>query len=127
MAVEGTDWLQKAAYNRVYVAGTTDAGVLGQVTRAGTAGDIAAPMVAHALITHADAARQRGLAELSNTGRQAMLSLRLPVLAETGVIKPGAMVRYADAGVPRLGMVRGTQVEWARQTLRQVLAVETHV
>lgn len=127
VAVEGTDWQQRAAYNRVYVAGTTDAGVLGQVTRAGTAGDLAAPMATHALITHADAARQRGLAELSNTGRQAMLSLRLPVLAETGVIKPGAMVRYVDAGVPRLGMVRGTQVEWARPTLRQVLAVETHV
>ena len=126
VSVEGTDWQQKAAYNRVYVAGTS-AGVLGDVVRAGTAGEVLAPMVTHPLITHADAARQRGIAELSNTGRQAHLSLRLPVLQETGVIKPGALVRYVDAGTPRLGLVRGTQVEWSAPTLRQVLAVETHV
>lgn len=126
VSVEGTDWQQKPAYNRVYVAGTS-AGVLGNVVRAGTAGEVLAPMVTHPLITHADAARQRGIAELSNTGRQAHLSLRLPVLAETGVIKPGALVRYVDAGTPRIGLVRGTQVEWSAPTLRQVLAVETHV
>lgn len=126
VSVEGTAWQQKAAYNRVYVAGTS-AGVLGNVVRAGTAGEVLAPMVTHPLITHADAARQRGIAELSNTGRQAHLSLRLPVLQETGVIKPGALVRYVDAGTPRLGLVRGTQVEWSAPTLRQVLAVETHV
>lgn len=101
--------------------------MLGDVVRAGTAGEVLAPMVTHPLITHADAARQRGIAELSNTGRQAHLSLRLPVLQETGVIKPGALVRYVDAGTPRLGLVRGTQVEWSAPTLRQVLAVETHV
>ena len=78
-------------------------------------------------LTHADAARQRGLAVLSDTGTQAHISLRLPVLDETGVIKPGALVRYVDAGTPRLGLVRGTQVEWSAPTLRQVLAVETHV
>lgn len=126
VSVEGTDWQQKPAYNRVFVAGTS-AGVLGDVVRAGTAGEVLAPMVTHPLITHADAARQRGIAELSNTGRQAHLSLRLPVLQETGVIKPGALVRYVDAGTPRLGLVRGTQVEWSAPTLRQVLAVETHV
>lgn len=125
IAVEGTEWQQKPAYNRVFVIGTT-AGVLGQVTRTGTAGDAVAPMVTHPLITHADVARQRGIAELSDTGRQARLSLRLPVLEETGVIKPGALVRYVDNGVPQLGLVRGTQVEWSRPTLRQVLDVETH-
>lgn len=125
VSVEGTDWLQMPGYNRVHVAGTT-VGVLGEVTRTGTAGDAVAPMVTHPLITHADAARQRGIAELSNTGRIANLSLRLPVLDETGVIKPGAFVRYIDAGVPQLGLVRSTQIEWSRPTLRQVLSVETH-
>ena len=125
VAVEGTEWTQKPAYNRVHVSGTT-AGVLGEVTRTGTAGDVVAPMATHPLITTAAAARQRGIAELANTGRQARLSLRLPVLDETGVIKPGAFVRYVDNGVPQLGLVRSTQIEWARPTLRQVLAVETH-
>lgn len=125
VSVEGTEWTQKAIYNRVHVSGTSN-GVLGQIKRAGTDGLLEAPMVTHPLITHTDAARQRGIAVLSDTGRQAKLSLRLPVLAETGVIKPGALVRYVDNGVPQLGLVRGTQVEWSRPTLRQVLAVETH-
>lgn len=126
IGVEGTEWVQKPGYNRVYVSGTTDGMPIAPVTRAGTAGGVLAPMVTHPLITHADAARQRGIAELSDTGRQARLSLRLPVLEETGVIKPGALVRYVDNGVPTLGLVRGTQIEWSRPTLRQVLAIETH-
>ena len=125
VAVEGTEWLQKPAYNRVHVSGTA-AGVLGEVTRTGTAGEVVAPMATHPLITTAAAARQRGIAELSDTGRQARLSLRLPVLEETGVIKPGAFVRYVDNGTPHLGLVRGTQVEWSRPTLRQVIDIETH-
>lgn len=125
VAVEGTEWLQMPAYNRVHVSGT-GVGVLGEVTRAGTAGDVVAPMVTHPLITHADAARQRGIAELSNTGRIANLSLRLQVLAEIGVIKPGAWVRYVDNAVPTLGLVRGVQLEWAAPTLRQTITVETH-
>ena len=48
------------------------------------------------------------------------------MLAQTGVIKPGAMVRYVDGGTTHLGLVRGTQVEWSAPTLRQVLDVETH-
>ena len=111
----------------IYVTGGSVGGVQGHVVRTLSARDKLAPAVQDDLITHADAARQRGIAELSNTGRQAHLSLRLPVLQETGVIKPGALVRYVDAGTPRLGLVRGTQVEWSAPTLRQVLAVETHV
>ena len=125
VSVEGIDWQRRAVYDRVFVSGIS-AGVLGQVTRAGTAGGSVAPMVTHALITHADAARQRGIAELGNTGTQAHISLRLPVLAETGVIKPGALVRYVDGGTTHLGLVRSTQVDWQRPTLRQVLTVETH-
>lgn len=125
VAVEGIDWQRKAAYNRVFVGGVA-AGVLGQITRAGTAGEVVAPMVTHPLITHADAARQRGLAELGNTGTQAQISLRLPVLQETGVIRPGALVRYVDGATTHLGLVRSTQVDWQRPTLRQVLTVETH-
>lgn len=125
VAVEGIAWQQKANYNRVHVSGTS-AGVLGEVTRLGTLGDAVAPMVAHPLITHADAARQRGRAVLGDTGLQAIISLRLPVLAATGVIKPGAMVRYADGAATHLGLVRATSVEWQAPTLRQTLTVETH-
>lgn len=124
VSVEGTDWVRRPAYSRVHVSGI-GAGVLGEVTRGGTGGNVIAPMVTHSLITHSDAARQRGLAELSNTGTQAHKSLRMPVLPETGVITPGALVRYIDEGTTHLGLVRGTVVDqWP--ALRQVLTVETH-
>jgi hypothetical protein len=125
VAVEGIDWLRKPAYNRVHVSGTAN-GVLGEVTRAGTAGNSVAPMVTDSLITHADAARQRGLAELSDTGTQARITLKLPVLAETGLITPGKFVRYLDGSTTRLGLVRGTSLDWSSPKLRQSISVETH-
>lgn len=125
VAVEGIDWVRKADYNRVFVSGMAN-GVLGQVTRAGTAGDSVAPMVTDVLITHADAARQRGLAILSDTGNQAQVTLTLPVLAETGLIKPGKFVSYLDGSQARLGLVRSTSLAWSFPKLRQTIAVETH-
>lgn len=126
VTVEGVEWQRKAPYDRVYVSGTTSSGVIGQVTRGGTAGGAVAPMVTHPLITHATAARQRGIAELGDTGQQAQINLTLPVLSETGLIKPGALVRYVDGGDTHLGLVRSTSLNWSRPTLRQTLSVETH-
>ena len=73
VARESLRWLEKPAYNRVFVSGQ-DVGVLGQVTRAGTAGDVLAPMVVDPLITEAAAARQRGIAVLADTGQQIEVS-----------------------------------------------------
>ena len=120
---ESLRWVDKPAYNRVFVSGQ-DVGVLGQVTRAGTAGDILAPMVVDPLITEAAAARQRGVAVLADTGRQIEVSLRLPVLAETGVIEPGAFVEYQDGTVARLGLVRSTRVEAGLPDVWQTLGVQ---
>lgn len=125
VAVEGIDWARKADYNRVFVSGMSN-GVLGQITRAGTAGESVAPMVTDALITHADAARQRGVAILSDTGNQARVTLTLPVLAQTGLIKPGQFVRYLDGRQTRLGLVRSNSLAWSRPKLRQTISVETH-
>lgn len=125
--MEGIEWLDKAAYNRVFVSGAGVGGILGRVTRAGTAGDIVAPMVTDALITAAAAARQRGTAILSDTGRQAHVSLKLPVLEETGVIVPGKIVRYVDGSEERLGIVRSTAIDWSLPEAWQSIGVETHV
>lgn len=122
---EGVQWKELPSYNRVFVSGQ-DNGVLGQVTRAGTDGTLLAPMVVDALITSATAARQRGLSVLGNTGRQLMHSLRLPVLAETGVIQPGALVQYEDGGDVRVGMVRSTSVEVGYPDVYQTIGVECH-
>lgn len=122
---EGVQWKEMPSYNRVFVSGQ-DSGVLGQVTRAGTDGTVLAPMVVDALITSATAARQRGLSVLGNTGRQLMHSLRLPVLAETGVIQPGALVQYEDGDDVRVGMVRSTSVEVGYPDVYQTIGVECH-
>ena len=79
------------------------------------------------LITQAVAARQRGLAVLSDTGRIATVGLRLPVLAETGVIAPGSFVKYVDDGIERIGLTRSVQVEVGLPSIWQTLGVETHV
>lgn len=123
---EAIEWVRKAAYNRVFVSGTRD-GILAQVTREGTAGDVVAPMVTDALIAAVEAGRQRGLAILSDTGQQQLLSLSLPVLPETGVIEPGKFVRYVDGAVERVGVVRSTNIEARFPSLQQTLGVETHV
>ena len=127
VSVEGIEWKSKPEYNRIFVAGLTSNGVHGDVVRGGTAGDRVAPMVTHALMTDAIGARQRGIAELSDTGKQADVSLRLPVLPETGLILPNSFVRYVDPEEgPRLGLVRDVALDWQRPVIRQTLQIETH-
>ena len=123
---EGIEWRHKAPYNRVFVYGQ-EGGVNCQYTRAGTAGDRVAPDVMHPLITAPAAGRQRGRAIISDTGAIATVTLRLPVLAETGVIKPGKFVRYVDEGVARVGLTRSVAVDVSMPTIYQTIRVETHV
>lgn len=124
---EGIEWVNRPQYNRVFVSGIGQ-GVLGQVTRTGTAGDMLAPMVTDALITDVVGARMRGLPVLSDTGRIANVSLKLPVLSATGVITPGKMVRYVDGATIRTGIARSVNVSVGATAvdLRQTIAVETH-
>lgn len=123
--VEGTEFIDKPVYNRVFVGGIGEGGVFGPFTRAGTAGNVIAPQVAHALITHPVAHRQRGIAELSDTGKQERITLTMQVLPETGVIVPGQFVRYLG-GSTVMGIVRSTSIGWSRPRLRQTLEIEVH-
>lgn len=126
VTLEGIRWQSRPAYNRVFVSG--DGGsTIWQVTRGGTFGDVDAPMVVDQLVTHVDAARQRGIAVLGDTGRQALVTLSLPVLQETGLILPGKLVRYVDGPTTRIGLVRSCAIEWRRPVLRQRISLETHI
>lgn len=122
---ESISWKEKPAYNRVYVSGEGQ-GILGQVTRGGTAGDMLAPMVTDSLITTAAAARQRGLAILADTGRQLEMGLKLPVLPTIGIIQPGAFVQYDDEGTTSIGLVRSTHIDVGLPDVFQTLGVECH-
>lgn len=123
--VEETEWIDKPAYNGVFVGGVA-AGVFGPVTRNGTDGTLLAPQVTHALITDEVAHRQRGLAVLSDTGSQVMVQLTLQVLPETGIIMPGTLLEYVSDDGPAVGLSRSTAVNWSRPRLRQTIEVETH-
>lgn len=124
---EGIAWKRLPNYNRVFLAGQPGGGVLGDVKRAGTAGDIMAPQVSDPLFTAPAVIQQRGLAILGNTGRKAIVTLRMPVLDSTGIIKPGAMVKYVDDGITRRGVVRSVSAEMQFGQSWQNLGVETHV
>lgn len=123
--VEGIEWQDRPAYNRVYVSGQ-QTGVLGRVTRAGTAGDMLAPTVVDPLMVTAAAARQRGIPVLAETGRIASVTLRLPVLTETGIIRPGNFVRYVDGATTRMGLSRSVSVDVGLPTIWQTITLETH-
>lgn len=122
---ESLEWVAKPEYNRVFVSGQ-GVGVVGQVTRTSTAGDIVAPMVVDALITDTIAARQRGLSVLADTGRQIRVGLRLPVLDSTGIIQPGSFVQYEDGATIRRGVVRSTSVDAKLPDVWQSLEVQSY-
>lgn len=126
VTLEGIRWQSRPAYDRVFVS-AEGRSTIWDVTRGGTAGLIEAPMVVDQLATHADAARQRGIAVLGDTGRQALVTLSLPVLPETGLILPGKLVRYVDGPTTRIGLVRSCAIEWRRPRLRQRISLETHI
>ena len=122
---ESISWTEKPSYNRVYVSGERT-GVLGNVRRSGTAGDVVAPMVTDALITHADAAAARGAAIIADTGRQATVTLELPVLPATGVVEVGRFIEYHDGATARRGSVRAVRVAASMPQVWQQIEVQTH-
>jgi len=121
-------WQEKPAFNAVYVSGER-VGVTAQVLRAGTAGDLLAPMVVDALITHADAARERGRAVLADTGKQALVTLELPLLPAIGLLDPGLLIAVGDGNSPWRGLVRATRIAatWTESlAIRQTIEAERH-
>lgn len=128
-AIITTDSLEpepRPAYNAVYVSGMAQ-GVLGHVRRSGTAGDLLAPQVTDALITHEVAARQRGSAVLGAAGHKLTHTMTLPLLtggSNPGLIQPGYLIEVNDIGHTWRGLVRGIRVTASLPTVRQTITVE---
>lgn len=121
-------WTQKPAFNAVMVSGERH-GLAARVFRSGTAGDAMAPSVVDALLTHADACRERGRSILADTGRQATVTLELPMLDALGLIDPGQLVAVGDGAAGWRGLVRSTHIaaEWSQSlTVRQTIELERH-
>ncbi len=125
VVTEGVEWVEKPPYNAAYVSGE-NLGILGHVTRSGTAGDFAAPMVVHPLITHIEAARQRGMAILADTGKQAVYTLSMPIDpagSGLGLLDLCQLIEYGPAAVR--GLVRSVNVEARGARVRQTVTLET--
>lgn len=126
---EGVEWSDKPAYNEVYVTGQAG-GVNGHGTKVGTTGGLLAPEVVDDLITHADAARQRGRAILSDTGRQQRISLSLPINDDTGLLAVGQLIDINEGSgagaTTRRGLVRSVSATYASPVARQNVEVQVH-
>ncbi|WP_417500729.1 hypothetical protein [Marinobacter sp.] len=123
--VEGIEWQEKPDYNAVWVHGG-DQGRADRIIIGSTGGTNPAPTIVDELATDPAMTRQRGLALLGDTGKQASISLRLPVLPETGMIRPGTLVEYLEQGNARRGLVRSLSISHSRPELWQTIGVETH-
>lgn len=119
----------------VYISGTNQ-GVIALVKRTGTAGEKLAAMQADPLITHVDAATQRGLSILGTAGAKEHVTLELPVLTgsgQPGVIDVGKLVQVNESNLWR-GRVRSVSVSCTRRAdnepiskVAQSLTLERHL
>jgi len=132
-----TDSLERGdqpEWEAVYVMGTTQ-GVMTRVKRTGTAAALLAPMVTDDLITHVDAASQRGRAILGAGGRQANITLSMPLLSGAtigqsgpGLLHVGQLLEVVEPAETWRGLVRGVSLaaSFSSGQVRQSLRVERH-
>lgn len=121
-------WQEKPAYNGVYVAGVVS-GVTAFVRIAGTAGDYQAPMYVDRMSCDVQAARQKAISILSEGGKQAMITLDMPMHNSIGLITPPMMIEVTGDGDDWLGRVHSVSISVSLNnglTVRQSIQVERH-
>lgn len=123
------DWEERPVYNGVYVSGELT-GVNDFVRRTGTSGAMQAPPFVGPMISAHAAARSKGIAILSASGKQARVGLELPMEPTLGLITPGMLVQVQkDASNNWRGLVNSTQIgaAWGDSlTVSQSIELERH-
>lgn len=112
----GTNWQTRPAYDGVYVSGTNQ-GVIALVKRTGTAGANLAPMITDPLITHADAARERGRNILAAAGQWSTTTIDLPLMPSgqaPGLLSVGGLIEVYDGYELYRAQVRGVGINARR-------------
>jgi hypothetical protein len=79
-------------------------------------------MVVDPLITHIDAARERGRQILCAGGKRADVTLTLPLSADIGLIKPGQLVEVLDPAFR--GYVDAVSINARRVDVIQTVTLE---
>ena len=126
MTSDGLQNRRNPDWEAVYVLGQIH-GQKGHVVRTGTAGAVLAPQVIDSLITHPDAARQRGCAVLGAAGRGYTQNMTVPLLTGSsypGLILPGYLLQVDEPDESWRGLVRGITITESVPTVRQQLVVE---
>lgn len=121
-------WQEKPSYNGVYVAGVVS-GVTAFARITGTAGDYQAPMYVDRMSCDVQAARQKAISILSEGGKQAMVTLDMPMHNSIGLITPPMMVEVTGDGDDWLGRVHSVSISVSLNngvTVRQSVQVERH-
>lgn len=121
---EGVEWIKMADYNAVWVTSGSAAGRRDYIRRAGTDGLLMAKTVVDSLATDAIMTRQVGAEILANTGKQVIINVKLPVISETGIIKPGLLVDYTEQGVTHRGITRAVRVDCGMPDVWQTVKIE---
>ncbi|MCY1506477.1 hypothetical protein D9M68_407290 [compost metagenome] len=128
----GGEWSPQPVWNSVYVSGTTH-GVAVDVRRTGTAGDQPAPDVYDDLVTATDAARSRGISEISKGGDQEIVSLPIPLFpvggSAPGLVEPAMLCEVREPGETWRGLCLATEISAAgigAAKVTQTLRLERH-
>lgn len=119
------DWSQKPDYNGVYVSGVVS-GVTAFVRRTGTDGALQAPMSVDRMTCDYQAARQKGISILSAAGKQATVSIDVPMHNSIGLALPSMLI---DVGGQYRAMVRSVSISATKQnglTVTQTIGMERH-
>lgn len=104
------DWEERPVYNGVYVSGELT-GVNDFVRRTGTNGAMQAPPFVGPMISDHAAARNKGIAILSASGKQARVGLELPMEPTLGLVTPGMLVQVQKGASNNWrGLVNSTQI-----------------
>lgn len=114
-------WRPETLYRGVWVSGQ-GAGVLTRVFRTGTDGAPYKQMVVDPLITHIDAARERGRQILCAGGKRADVTLTLPLSTSVGLIKPGQLVEVTTPAFR--GYVDAVSINARRVSVVQTVTIE---
>jgi len=106
------EYVNSTAWNAVFVSGENQ-GILAKVKRAGTAGDIVAPMVTDALITATEPASSRGIEIIGRSGKWSREGLEMPLTQSgslPGLLEIGQLIEMTERGTPWRGQVVGVAV-----------------
>lgn len=128
----GGEWAPQPAWNSCYVSGTTH-GVAVDVRRAGTAGNKPAPDVFDDLITATDAARARGICEISKGGNQEIVPLTIPLFpvggSAPGLVLPAHLCEVREPSETWRGLCLSVEISatgTGASRVAQALKIERH-